>query len=255
MSSFRSLTDAVGFTTPAAPRTPATQYPRTPVEAKAQQEEGSAALVVMLVDRSGSMSSMGTEVVGGCNAFLDKQRETDAQGEQKVHLIAAAFDDDYNIIRNKPLAECAQFDAAEIQPRGMTALYDAITKVLDQATEVANGRARPFEAVTVFILTDGLENSSKSTTKEQVTGRITKLEKEFGWEFYFAAANQDAMRTGTSLGVKGAQCVTFNSSAKGACEAAFRTTSSKVAAVRSGDYASATYTQEEMDECMTGVLQ
>lgn len=248
MSSFRSLTDAVGFTTPA------TQYPRVPVGTKAEQEDP-AALVVMLVDRSGSMSSMGTEVVGGCNAFLDKQRATDAQGEQKVHLIAATFDDDYDIIRNKPLAECPQFEAAEIAPRGMTALYDAITKVLDQATEVANGRVRPFEAVTIFILTDGEENSSKSTTKEQVTSRITKLEKEFGWEFYFAAANQDAMVTGSSLGVKGTQCVTFDSATPGACAAAFRNTSSKICAVRSGDMESAGYTQEEMDECMTGVLQ
>lgn len=255
MSSFRSLTDAVGFTTPPVPRTPVTQYPRTPVGAKAQQEEDPAALVVMLVDRSGSMSSMGTEVVGGCNAFLDKQREVDAQGAQKVHLIAAAFDDAYDIIRNKLLAECAPFAAAEIQPRGMTALYDAIAKVLDQAIEVANGRVRPFEAVTVFILTDGQENSSQSATKEQVTQRITKLEKEFGWEFYFAAANQDAMATGTSLGVKGTQCVTFNTQAKGACAAAFRNTSSKVAAVRSGDLEAATYTQEEMDECMMGDAQ
>ena len=262
MSSFRSLSDAFGFTTtgaaaggfgkppPDQPRTPAPVWPHKPAGAKPSEPETPAVLVAMVVDRSGSMQSMGVEVAGGCNAFLDGQREADTKSGTPTHLIFSVFDDKYDVVRNAPLAEQPAISPSEIIPRGMTALYDALGRCLDDATEAGNKRTTPFEKVIIFVLTDGQENSSHKCKKEDITLRIKRLETEFGWEFYFAAANQDAMATGSNLGFKGGQCVTFDSATPGACEAAFKCTSNKVAATRGGDLAGTTYTQEERDGCL-----
>jgi uncharacterized protein YegL len=206
----------------------------------------------MLVDRSGSMASMGTEVADGCNAFLDGQREGDAKTGVPTHVIFSTFDDKYETVHNTPLTDLHAITQDEIAPRGLTALYDAIGRCVDEAIAANDARTLPFEKVVVFILTDGVENSSKQHQKNDITLRIKRLENEFKWEFYFAAANQDAMTTGTALGCKASQCLTFNSNQSGACAAVFRGTSSKVMAFRSGDVDDAKYTAEERESCMTG---
>ncbi len=261
MSSLRSFTDAFGITSSSAAaaaaepaeRTPVpTAWPRAPVGAKPGDPETPASLVAMIVDRSGSMSSMGSEVAGGCNSFLDEQRKGDADTGIPSHLIFSTFDDKYDTVRNARLADQPPISPEEIKPRGMTALYDAIGRCLDEATAANNARTIPFEKVIVFILTDGHENSSKRYTKADITQRIQRLETEYKWEFYFAAANQNAMETGTALGCKATQCVTFDAATDGACAAAFRATSSKVNAVRGGDLASAGYSAAERESCLTG---
>lgn len=235
---------------PAPERTPAVQWPRKPVGAKIDETEVPGVLVAMCIDRSGSMASMGTEVVGGCNAFLDEQRKTDASSGLPTHLIVTTFDNAYEVIRNAPLAEQSDIKQEEIQPRGSTALYDAIGKCLDDATAKANSRTLPYEKIVIFIITDGQENASQTYKKDDITRRIKQLEGEYGWDFYFAAANQDAMVTGGSLGFQQSKCVSYNADNAETCQAAFRCASSKVSATRTGNLANATFSQQEREECM-----
>lgn len=235
---------------PAPERTPAVQWPRKPVGTKIDETETPAVLVAMCIDRSGSMDSMGSEVVGGCNAFLDEQRKTDASSGSPTHLIVTTFDNTYELVRSAPLAEQSNITQEEIQPRGMTALYDAIGLCLDDATKAANARTLPYEKIVIFIITDGEENSSKIYKKDDITRRIKQLEDEYGWDFYFAAANQDAMVTGGALGFQQGKCVSYNSANAETCNAAFRCAASKVSATRSGDVFNATFSAAERDECM-----
>jgi len=235
---------------PAPERTPAVQWPRKPVGAKIDESETPAVLVAMCIDRSGSMASMGTEVVGGCNVFLDEQRKTDVVSGTPTHLIVTTFDNTYEVVRSAPLAEQPDIKQEEIQPRGMTALYDAIGQCLDDATKAANARTLPYEKIVVFIITDGQENCSKIYKKDDITRRIKQLESEYGWDFYFAAANQDAMVTGGSLGFQQDKCVSYNSANAETCNVAFRCASSKVSATRTGDFINTTFSNAEREECM-----
>lgn len=53
--------------------------------------------------------------------------------------------------------------------------------------------------VAVFILTDGHENASRKWNKTKIAKEIKKLQKApYNWDFFFAAANQDAMAEGKS---------------------------------------------------------
>lgn len=259
MAAVRFVTDAFGLTSSSAAAAPGPNtdaksqtavWPTKRVGTPASKPETPASLVAMLVDRSGSMASMGPEVAGGCNAFLDEQRKGDADTGIPTHLLFATFDNQYELVRNAPLADQSAISADEIAPRGPTALYDAIGRCLDDASTACNARTLSFAKVVVFILTDGQENASKHSKKKDITARIKRLEAEFGWEFYFAAANQDAMITGGDLGFKGEQCLSYDAATPGACEAAFRSTSGKVNAVRTGDTVNATYSQTERNACM-----
>jgi hypothetical protein len=59
-------------------------------------------LIVFLLDRSGSMQSIKSDVIGGFDAFLTEQRAAD--GDCRVTL--AQFDNEYEVVyRSVPLSD------------------------------------------------------------------------------------------------------------------------------------------------------
>jgi hypothetical protein len=167
-------------------------------------------VIAMCVDRSGSMSAMGAEVEGGCNAYLDEQRKADEENGKKSRttVILNTFDSSVEtVLPACDLTRVSPITHEQVAPRGMTALYDGIGETIRQTAELVNFLpARP--SVVVFILTDGKENSSHTWTKSRVTEAITLLSNEvYDWNFYFAAANQDAMSEGQKIGLEREKCM------------------------------------------------
>lgn len=178
------------------------------------------AFVTMVIDRSGSMQAMGTEVAGGVNAYLDEQRKTDAATGISTHVLLTIFDNKYEVVRSAPLSEHPTVTDEDVKPRGMTAMFDAIGSAIgDTVRKLDEMKERP-SSVTVFILTDGEENASHRWHSGMVKAQIKALEAQpHEWEFYFAAANQDAITSGASnLGLNKSECLSF-----GASPAGFRT--------------------------------
>ena len=52
--------------------------------------------------------------------------------------------------------------------------------------------------VTVVVLTDGHENSSREWTHEAVSAAIGRQERDYSWEFVFLGANMDAVAVGAA---------------------------------------------------------
>jgi len=106
------------------------------------------------------MQTMGSEVEGGCNAYLDEQRKSDAEDVATTHVVMCTFDNTVECVHdNAALTDVAPITHAQVQPRGGTALYDAIGDALTRTAAVVNGLEHT-PNVTIFILTDGQENSS-----------------------------------------------------------------------------------------------
>lgn len=172
-------------------------------------------VVGMVIDRSGSMKSMGPEVFGGCNAYLDEQRKSDIEDGNGAHttITFTRFDSYVETLYNGIALEAmSPITADDVKPRGATALYDAIGQTLEKTAALVNGMEK-MPSVVIFILTDGKENASKRWTKASITREITRLQSaEFGWDFYFAAAGQDAMAEGSALGMDREQCLTYKKS-------------------------------------------
>lgn len=168
------------------------------------------AMLAMLVDRSGSMDSMGSEVSAGCNEYLDTQRESDAENDTKTHVLFSVFDTTYDIVRNASLAEQPNITDEEVKPRNMTALFDSIAKIVADIIKAIEAMESAPAQVGVFILTDGAENASKLWSKDAIKKQIKLLESaSHNWQFYFAAANQDAMKAGQNMGMTMDRCMTY----------------------------------------------
>ena len=156
--------------------------------------------IVAILDRSGSMSSVRDDAIGGFNTFVDTQREL--PGETNVTVVL--FDDRYDFLYNGvDIKKVEPLTTETYVPRGMTALLDAIGRTISSVGErlaKTKPSKRPSK-VLVAILTDGQENSSHEYTREKVFDMIEHQRNRYSWEFVFLAANQDAITTGQSLGV------------------------------------------------------
>ena len=165
--------------------------------------------VWFLLDRSGSMQSIASDVVGGFNQFFAEQR---AQAGQ-LRVTVVQFDNEAPhevLIDRADVANVVDLDAHRYKPRGMTPLFDAIDLLLDRA-ERAQGS--PTDQL-VVVFTDGLENASHRVSREAVFAHISRL-KDAGWTFVFLGANQDSYAAGGGIGVAAGSVSNFRADRQG----------------------------------------
>ena len=172
-------------------------------------------LIAVLLDRSGSMETVKSDTEGGFNAFIDAQRAE--PGEARVTL--AQFDTQYDVVyADRPIADVPRLS---LQPRGGTALYDSLGKLI---TDVGADLAALAEdqrpgTVIVVVLTDGHEHSSREWSHAAVTAAIARQESEYSWDFVFLGANMDAVAIGTSLGFAADKSMTWRTEGDGVAHA------------------------------------
>jgi uncharacterized protein YegL len=197
--------------------------------------------ITMILDRSGSMMSIKEDTEGGFNAFIEEQRGV--PGEARVSLVQ--FDDEYEEVYSSVLV--GSVPPVELQPRGSTALLDAVGKTVVATGERLAGmdeEDRPGHVV-VVILTDGRENASREWSREKVSGLLQEQQERYAWTFVFLGSNQDAIKTGAGMGVPADYAVTYTGDA---VAAAMNSTSHLVTNVRSGGEGG--YTQQDRDRAV-----
>ena len=172
-------------------------------------------LIAALLDRSGSMETIKSDTEGGFNALIASQRTE--PGEATVTL--AQFDTEYEVVyANRPIADVPPLT---LEPRSMTALYDALGRLItDVGAELAarDEAERPGHVI-VVVMTDGLENSSVEWTSEKLMAAIKRQESEFSWYFVFLGANMDAVAVGAQLGFSPDRSMTYDASDEGVASA------------------------------------
>jgi len=171
--------------------------------------------ILTIMDRSGSMESIRTEVIGGYNAFLKDQREV--PGEARVTL--AQFDHEYTLsYQAKDIKEAPELNMETFVPRGWTALLDAIGKtLLAQRKRITEEKWA--DKVIVCIITDGAENSSKEFKAADIKALVTAAQEWGGWTFVFQGANIDAFSVGQQYGISSQFTSNFAATAKGTMDA------------------------------------
>lgn len=169
------------------------------------------ALIAVLLDRSGSMESIKSDTEGGFNAFIAEQRTQPLD----IRVTLAQFDTAYDVVyANRPAADVPPL---QLQPRGATALYDAVGRLItDVGAELAvlPEEQRPAR-VTVVVLTDGHENSSKEWTHDAVSKAIARQERDYSWDFVFLGANMDAVAIGQRMGFAADRSMTYAADGQG----------------------------------------
>ena len=170
--------------------------------------------VTVILDRSGSMETIASDVIGGFNRFLTDQRRQ--PGDCRLSLVQ--FDDQYEVVYvARPIADASRLTEKTFQPRGSTALLDAIGRTIDTTGTrlAALPEAERPNRVLVVIITDGEENASVDYTRDQVFGMISSQQDVYGWSFLFLAANQDAIAEAAKVGIGAQQSMNFAATGAG----------------------------------------
>src|SRR5438067_11050335 len=186
--------------------------------------------IVFVLDRSGSMKSCQQAAIEGFNRFLADQQQIEGLAKLTVVL----FDDEYLVpISSIPVEEVVPLTDDTYQPRGCTALLDAIGQTIDnlgQRLAALAEKDRPGQVI-VAILTDGLENASQRFTWKEIAEKIKHQTDTYKWIFLFLGANQDAIATAANLSIAANNAANYVADAAGskASHAAF---SRKMSALR-----------------------
>lgn len=163
--------------------------------------------ITILLDRSGSMSSMRDAVVESLNSKFDTMKKEPGKSNWNVLQF-----DEYNsakgagesfpsvIFEGRSEKDMQPIKKEEYVPRGGTALIDATCLTMQRIDSRISGQAtKP----TVMIVTDGYENSSQEFTTAKMREMIAERQKK-GWEFIYIGANQDAWGEASKFGMANA---------------------------------------------------
>ena len=170
--------------------------------------------IVFILDRSGSMSGLEADTIGGFNSMIEKQKNE--PGEALVSTVL--FDNESEVIHDRvPVRRVNPMTAQDYSVRGCTALLDAIGGAIHHIGNV-HKYARPEDVPehTLFVITtDGMENASRRYDSASVKAMIEHQKAKYGWEFLFLGANIDAMETARSFGIGADRAVNYNSDHEG----------------------------------------
>jgi uncharacterized protein with von Willebrand factor type A (vWA) domain len=161
--------------------------------------------IVIVLDRSGSMSSIKNDIEQGFKAFLEKQKLI--EGEAFVTLYQ--FDNSHEKVFE--LKDIKDVTGVLIDPRGGTALIDSVCKAINEVGERLGNTPeddRP-ESVIVIVLTDGEENQSREFTLEQMKEKVTHQQDVYKWNFVFLGTNIDAISVAGGYGIAAGSTLGF----------------------------------------------
>lgn len=186
-------------------------------------------------DKSGSMSVLRDETIGGFNTFLADQK----QAPGKCTFTLMQFDTTFNLLyTGEDIQKVEPLTRQTYTPGGNTALLDAIARTITttgQRLEAMPVESRPGRVI-IVIFTDGIENQSVEYSGEQghtkLMGMIKDQREKYNWQFLFIGAQQDAIQAGTGIGIMGANSFSTAHNAKGTASA-FAAASSNIRSYRS----------------------
>ena len=170
--------------------------------------------IVFILDRSGSMSGLEQDTIGGFNSMINQQKNAD--GEALVSTIL--FDNVSEVLHDR-------INVKDIQPltdhdymvRGCTALLDAIGGAIHHIGNIHKyARQEDIPEHTMFVITtDGMENASRYYSSNKVKQMIERQKIKYGWEFLFLGANIDAVETAGLFGIDEDRAVNYQCDSEG----------------------------------------
>jgi uncharacterized protein YegL len=189
--------------------------------------------VALILDKSGSMQSIQKEALSNFNEQLQTLKSQSnapeeiakkmlLTGQQNIEGIETrvsivTFNENIDtLFFDKNVTEVEELKSEDYQPNGMTALIDAMGSTIDQFTATYTDLNDPDVGVLFVIVTDGMENSSRKYTKEQVKSKVEELQASKKWTFTFLGANIDVWSAATQdLGILKGNTVSWSSTSMG----------------------------------------
>jgi len=170
--------------------------------------------LVFILDRSGSMSGLEGDTIGGFNSMLTKQQAE--PGECRITTVL--FDHQYEVLHDRiDVKAVSPITEKEYFVRGNTALLDAIGTTINKIGGVQKGTAEDYRAgkVLFVITTDGMENASREFSYSKIKSMVEHQKAKYAWEFIFLGANIDAIDVAGRFGIARNRAVDFCNDSEG----------------------------------------
>jgi uncharacterized protein YegL len=170
--------------------------------------------LVFILDRSGSMSGLEADTIGGFNSLIEKQKKQPGQ----CYVTTILFDNVTEVIHDRvELSQVQPMTDEDYTVRGCTALLDAVGSAIHHISHIHH-YARPEDVPehTMFVITtDGMENASHRYDGARVKQMVEHEKEKYGWEFLFLGANIDAVGTASRFGIGADRAVNYRADAQG----------------------------------------
>lgn len=168
----------------------------------------------VVIDKSGSMSHLTADTIGGFNTFLADQKADSGTAA----LTLCLFNDNCDMVHVfKDLNEVEPLNEKTYRTSGYTALLDALGTVINDTGKKLSDmpeEERPSKVI-VLVITDGQENCSREYSKEKIKEMIAHQEEKYNWSFVFMGANIDAVTEGAAIGISAQNSIQYSASAAG----------------------------------------
>ena len=155
--------------------------------------------LVFILDKSGSMSGLEQDTIGGYNSMLEKQKALEGQ----VLVTTVLFNHGYQLLHDRvDLRGVSPITEQDYMVGGSTALLDAIGITINKIANAHKGTSSEYrpDKVLFVITTDGIENSSREYSCAKIK-KMVEEHKSKGWEFIFLGANIDAIDVAERFGI------------------------------------------------------
>lgn len=160
---------------------------------------------VIILDESGSMSSIYDATIRSMNEVLGGIRRDQEEHPEQHHYVTIVTFEGHGISGIKmrrdrvPIESVGDFTERDYRPGGCTPLYDAIGKTLNGIECLV----REDDRVMATVITDGFENSSAEYSGRTVKNMVDRLRGK-GWVLAYIGANQDAIEVARDLHIDNA---------------------------------------------------
>ncbi|MBO4835636.1 MAG: VWA domain-containing protein [Lachnospiraceae bacterium] len=177
-------------------------------------EKNNITELVFILDKSGSMSGLEEDTIGGFNSMINEQKEKDG-----ICYVSTVLFSDYSTVLHDRirLADVPEMTKKDYRVSGCTALIDAIGDAIHHIETIHKyAREEDVPTNTLFVITtDGLENASHKYSSSEVKRMIERKKEKDGWEFVFIGANIDAVETAKHFGINSDRAVDYHADKRG----------------------------------------
>ena len=169
--------------------------------------------LVLVLDKSGSMSGLESDTIGGFNSMIEKEKKLDAD----VHVTTVLFSDESKLLYDREsIRKIEPMTDKQYMVGGSTALLDAVGNTILKVDKYEDVVSRAADTKVIFvIITDGMENASHEFTKAKVKEMISDRQEKSKWDFVYLGANIDAVKEAGSIGISQNNAVKYRNTDTG----------------------------------------
>lgn len=190
--------------------------------------------ITIILDRSGSMSILADDTIGGYNRFLRDQQAAPGQ----CRLTLNQFDHEFiTVHKAKDIRKAPALTPNSYVPRGNTALLDAVGRSINETgarLATMDATDRPAK-VMVVIITDGYENASREFNIGKVREMITHQTKQYNWQFIFLGSDLGGLEVAAHIGIAGSNVMHTANNIRGT-QRTYAAVSAKASNLRAADH-------------------